>query len=193
MVASRCRARPFRGRRARPAAWRRAVRVLVGSPPRQVAQVARADPEEGDEAFRFLLDLPAGAGDVLLAVAAARPARAGPAARDYGRGHQLLLPVALWRAGRETVVTPAAVAGARPGARGEPLVGPAIDLFASARRGEAGGSRVPVAGRRCAPKRAGDGRRARAAAGSRSTRLARSRILGDLAPCRLPAVAVAGR
>jgi hypothetical protein len=71
------------------------VQVLLGSPPRQVGEVVRSASNEGDEGFRFRLELPAGAGDVLLL--SQLPDRPVPgAARGIVAGYQLLLPVALW-------------------------------------------------------------------------------------------------
>jgi hypothetical protein len=55
--------------------------------------------DEGDEAFRFQLELPAGADDLLLL--SRLPDRPVPgAARGIVAGYQLLLPIALWRVGQ---------------------------------------------------------------------------------------------
>ncbi len=71
------------------------LQVLLGSPPRLVGEVQRQAPGDGDEAFRVVLDLPAGVNDVQL-LSRLPELRVPGAPRHTLAGYQLLLPVALW-------------------------------------------------------------------------------------------------
>jgi hypothetical protein len=77
-----------------------ALQVLLGSPPRLLAEVRRSQPGEGVEAFSLVVELSAGANDVRLLSRLPETRVAGSSARRFA-AYQLELPVALWPVARE--------------------------------------------------------------------------------------------
>jgi hypothetical protein len=72
-----------------------ALQVLLGSPPRLLAEVRRSASGDGVENFRVVVDLSAGANDVRLLSRLPETRVAGASPRRFA-AYQLELPVALW-------------------------------------------------------------------------------------------------
>ena len=78
---------------------RDALLVLIGSPPRLLAEIDRTAPGDGVEAFRVVVDLSPGASDVRLLSRLPEVRVVGASPRRFA-AYQLLLPVVLWPAAR---------------------------------------------------------------------------------------------